>query len=41
LRCLAATEEGTKDIMLVRGFAADAGGPLVAVLPGPGMLPLV
>jgi hypothetical protein len=41
LRCLAATEEGTKDIMLVRGFAADAGGPLAAVLPGPGMLPLV
>jgi len=41
LRCLAATEEGTKDIMLVRGFAADAGGPLAAVLPGAGMLPLV
>jgi hypothetical protein len=40
LRCLAATEEGTKDIILVGGFAAEAGGPLVAVLPGPVMLPL-
>lgn len=41
LRCLAATEEGTKDIMLVEGFAAEAGGPLAAVLPYPVILPLV
>lgn len=35
-RCLAATEEGTKDIIVVEGLGADAGGPFMAGLPGPG-----
>lgn len=39
LRCLAATDEGTKDIMVVEDFGADAGEPLAAALsnlgPGP------
>ena len=39
LRCLAATDEGTKDIMLVGAFGADAGGALAAVFPVPPILP--
>jgi len=43
---LAATEAGTKDIMVVEGFGVDAGGLFIAALrglgpgPGPVMLPL-
>jgi hypothetical protein len=40
LRCLAATDAGTNDIMLVGGFGAEAGGALAAALPGPAVLPL-
>jgi hypothetical protein len=37
-RCFAATEDGTKDIMVVEGFGAGAGEPLTALSnlgPGP------
>lgn len=38
LRCFAATDAGTKDIMVVEGFGAGTGEPLVAALSnlGPG-----
>ena len=44
---LAATEAGTKDIMVVEGLDADAGGLFIAALrglgpgPGPGLEPVM